>query len=63
VGMVTTVENQAQVGTEAARLRGLHRISLVVNRRGWASQVRDFIDLHKRGVGDVVAKQLEALVV
>ena len=41
------------------RLRGLHRVELVVHRRGRAGQVVDLVDFHEQREGDVVAHQLE----
>lgn len=41
-------------------LGGLHRIMLVVNRRGRAGEIIDFIDLDIERKGDVVADQLKS---
>ena len=38
---------------------GLHWIMLVMNRRGGAGQVVDFIHLHIKGKSNIVANQLE----
>src|SRR5262249_19143341 len=42
-----------------ARLDRLHRIVLVVHRRGWAGEIVDFIHLYIERKSDVVADQLE----
>ena len=47
------------VGTEDRGLRGLYRVSLVVDGRGRAGEVVDLIDLSPIGVDDIVAHQLE----
>ena len=46
-----------------ARLRGLHRVPLVVDGRRRAREIEDLVDLDEERVGDVVAQELEALVV
>ena len=46
-----------------AGLGGLHRVVLVVDRRGRAGQVVDLVDLDVEREGDVVAHQLEVRVV
>ena len=40
-----------------------HRVALVVDRRRRTGQVEDLVDLHRQRIGDVVAHQLEAMVV
>lgn len=37
----------------------LRSIVLVVRRRGWASEIIDFINFHKKRKGDVVPQQLK----
>jgi hypothetical protein len=49
-------------GAVHAGLGGLHRVELVVDRRGRAGQVVDLVDLHVEREGDVVAHQLEVRV-
>ena len=46
-----------------ARLRGLHRIPLVVDGRRRAREIKDLVDFHEEWVGDVVPQELEVLVV
>jgi hypothetical protein len=46
-----------------AGLGGLHRVVLVVDRRGRAGEVVDLVDLHVEREGHVVAHQLEVRVV
>ena len=50
-------------GAMDAGLGGLHRVVLVVDRRGRAGQVVDLVDLDVQRKGDVVAQQLEMGVV
>ena len=45
-----------------AGLRGLHGITLVVNRGCRAGEVVDFIHLYKEGMSNIVPKQLKILV-
>jgi hypothetical protein len=47
-------------GTVHAGLGGLHRVVLVVHRRGRAGEVVDLVDLDVERKGHVVAQQLEA---
>jgi hypothetical protein len=49
--------------TDDARLGGLHRILLVVNRGCRTGEIENLVDLHEEGMGDVVAKELDALVI
>ena len=49
-------------GAVHAGLGGLHRIALIVDRRGRAGQIVDLVDLDIERKGDVVAEQLEAIV-
>src|SRR5581483_866739 len=42
---------------------GAHRVALVVDRRGRTGQVIDLVHLQRQRLGDVVAHQLEAVVV
>lgn len=44
-------------------LGGLHRVVLIVNGRGGAGQVVDFVDFHIQREGDVVTHELEARMV
>src|SRR4051794_25099352 len=44
-------------GANHAGLCGLHRITLIMDRRGWAGEVVDFINLHKERVRHVVPKE------
>ena len=46
-----------------AGLGGLHRVVLVVNRRGGAGQIVDLVDLDIERKRHVVAQQLEAMVI
>ena len=50
-------------GADHARLGGLHRILLVVDRRAGQAKIEDLIDLDEQRMRDVVAQQLEALVI
>ena len=58
----TLGETEHVDGAVHAGLRGLHRVVLVVDRRGRAREVIDFVDLHIQGKGHVVSHQLEAWV-
>ena len=42
-----------------AGLGGLHRVVLVVDRRGWAGQVVDLVHFHVQREGHIMAHQLE----
>ena len=50
-------------GAMHAGLGGLHRVVLVVDRRGRAGEVVDLVDFHIQREGHVVAHELEARVV
>jgi hypothetical protein len=49
--------------TDHACFGGLHRILLVVNRGCRTGEIENLVDLHEEGMGDVVAKELEARVI
>ena len=48
-------------GAVHARLGGLYRVVLIMDRRGRAGQIVDFVHLDIKREGDVVPDELEAL--
>jgi hypothetical protein len=58
-GLEALGEAQHVDRADDAGLGGLHRIELIVDRRGRAGEVVDLVDLDKQRMGDVVAHRLE----
>jgi len=49
-------------GAVNGRLRGLHRVVLILNGRSWAGEVVNFVDLDKQREGDIVPQELKSRV-
>ena len=40
-------------------LGSLHRVTLIMDRRGWAGEIVNLVNFNKQGMGDIVAEHVE----